>query len=780
MSTKYSKLTKEQKYDLLTKDFLERDGDRFVRVRTSDRLGWESTLPEGSAYSAAILNPKSDRELYNNAVALARQMITSMDTPFRVDVRVDPTRSCTDSHCVYVATKVFDDPDIDLGQKLDTFLGLTVHEGSHLLYTDFKALQENKNYLIHQLQNIFEDERIERLLGEQKPGLANFLKATKYYYFGRYEKETEEAAKNKATRLFNAILAIVRYPACLDPADALEFADELLQVRDILTPYPDSTRACFAAAHKVYDLFKKYLEQEKGREQQRSRQGQPGQQGNSGNSDDTESSDNSDNTDNNDSEGNDGQQKQSKSGKSGSKKENRSDSASSGSSSSDEEDEDSEAADGAREDSDGGSGKEDDDNAEEEEGDSRDASSGKDGEESDQEGDSENGNAEGSEGSDGSEESGSAQGGQGNQEGSPSSKKGGNGASATGDMSGNDSDGTEDADAEAEGEQAEPVPMTDEEVSDLLDEILSAIESLSGDPHDPESKKNPLSADDTAKALMADDALLAKECEGRLEIGHDGNTILIKQENNKPRYDQSLARVKRYIPAVAQALKSNGNEYRYSVTGMRSGLLDTNKLTEARQGVQNVYMRKGEVKCDRVNVVLVIDESGSMEGRRETLARDTAVLVNEAVGKLHNVGLYIYGYTSGYEGAALFPYREGNAPFQRHTIGSITSRGGTPTAPAMLEAAWRVRRSSKEKTLMFVISDGMADGGIRYVRQATDQVQKQGFEVIGISISSSLTKDHLAMMYDHYIVMNDLDNLASELGKTVKKAVLKNAKKHIG
>lgn len=755
MKSKYSHLSAQEKYDLLTKDFLERDGDRFVRIRTSDRLGWESTLPEGSAYSAAILNPKSDRELYNNAVALARQMITSMDTPFRVDVRVDPTRSCTDSKCVFVATKVFDDPALNLGEKLDAFLGLTVHEGSHLLYTDFKTMQLNKDYLVHQLQNIFEDERIERLLGEQKPGLANFLKATKYYYFGRYQDETEQAERNKATRLFNSILAIVRYPASLDPEDAREFADELLQVRDILTPYPDSTAACIDAAKNVYDLFKQYLEEDKGRErkqQEQQQQGQPGQQGGSGNPD------NSDNSDNNDSEEQDGQSSGRKSKSSKSDKDD-AQGKPSGSASDEEEDEDAETA-GDTEDTDGGSGEKDDNREKADNGES----SGDDGDDessAEEDGTDKNGND--------SNENGSSAGKSGEKDGST---KGGSGSSASGDPN-------PDGEGEEDGEDIEPVPMSDDEVAGLLKDILEAIKELSSDPNDPESKKNPLSPDDTAQALLDNDALLAKECEGALEIGHDGKSILIKQDNNKCRYDQSLARVKRYIPAVAQALKSNGNEYKYSVTGMRSGLLDTNKLCEARQGVQNVYMKKGEVKCDKVNVVLVIDESGSMDGRREILARDTAVLVNEAVGKLQNVGLYIYGYTSGYEGVALFPYREGNAATHRHSIGSITSRGGTPTAPAMLEAAWRVRRSSKEKTLMFVISDGMADGGIRAVRQATDQVQKQGFEVIGISISSSLTKDHLSMMYDHWIVMNDLDNLASELGKTVKKAVLKNAKKHI-
>ena len=39
MKTDISNLTPEEKLDLLTKDFLERDGDHFVRIRKEGRLG---------------------------------------------------------------------------------------------------------------------------------------------------------------------------------------------------------------------------------------------------------------------------------------------------------------------------------------------------------------------------------------------------------------------------------------------------------------------------------------------------------------------------------------------------------------------------------------------------------------------------------------------------------------------------------------------------------------------------------------------------------------------
>ena len=787
MKRDYKGLTPEQKYDLLTQDFLERDGDTFVRIRTSDRLGWESTIPEDGAYSAVILNPKSERELYLNAVNLARQMIVAMNTPFRVNVRVSPKRSCTDGHTVYVATKVFDDPELPLGKKLDTFLGLTVHEGSHLLYTDFKELEKNDYIIVHKLQNIFEDERIERELGEQKPGLANFLKATKYYYFDLYEKrqEEEKVEPNDATRLFNAILSLVRYPARLDVEDAKRFADELLQVRDLLTPYPESTRECIEVAKEVYELLKKFIANPPKPEQKRLQE-QGGSQDASNDKDDREEKDNrpdngkkSDDRNEGDGQESDNAQDadndqkaddepgEGQSGESDSSEENRSQ-------------ENGNASDNAGEEEDAGVDGQPEDESENPEGT----------EDLPEDGESDGDTASGS-GPDSSEDERASAGDReeesGDEDDTDSSQGSGQeqDATAAGESpadSGETADQEEPdenasaGEPEQEDEQEEFPPVTDEEIGDILKSIIEALDELSG--HEEREPGDAMPEDDAAQALQ-DDSLIAKECDGELEIGHCDDTIVVKEQPNRPRFEQSLARVRKYIPAIAAALRSHGTSYSYIVTGTRSGLLDTNKLCEARQGVQNVYMRKGEVKADRLNVALVIDESGSMQDIREQLARDTAVLVNEAVGNLRDISLHIYGYTGDWTNAYLIPYREGRTLQDRHVLGSITSRGGTPTAKAMSEALWRIRRGSREKGIMLVISDGMADGGTAEVRNATDSLQKQGFEVIGISISSTLTKDNLAQMYDHYVVMDRLDNLASELGKTVKAAILRLSKRTI-
>ncbi len=85
----------EQKIQTLKEDFLDRDQTTFVKIRRTGRLGWESSIPEGTPYSDYMLSPASDEELIKNSYRLAEDMIKVMDTPFKVRVRISPDSSRT-------------------------------------------------------------------------------------------------------------------------------------------------------------------------------------------------------------------------------------------------------------------------------------------------------------------------------------------------------------------------------------------------------------------------------------------------------------------------------------------------------------------------------------------------------------------------------------------------------------------------------------------------------------------------------------------------------------
>ena len=133
-------MTREDKIRTLGQDFLERDQDNYVKIRRSGRLGWESLIPAGGNYSDLLRTCAGTGDVIKEAYGMARDYIVAMDTPYRVTLRLSPEQNCTDSKVVYLATRVFDDKDLSEGQKIDTFVGLAIHEGCHLKWTDFTQM----------------------------------------------------------------------------------------------------------------------------------------------------------------------------------------------------------------------------------------------------------------------------------------------------------------------------------------------------------------------------------------------------------------------------------------------------------------------------------------------------------------------------------------------------------------------------------------------------------------------------------------------------------------
>ena len=647
-------MTDSELIEKLSKDWIERDGDSFVRIRKTGRLGWETTLEKGTPYSSYLLDSPTMEELIQRAYPMARQTISAMDTPFKVNVKLSDTRSCTEAKNVYVATEYFDSEKLSAGEKLDIFLGLTAHEGSHLLYTQFDQMGKAAGVhpLCGNLLNIIEDERIERLLGEEKPGLANYLKAVKEYYFGKYASRhegSEDDGLNRLERIVNCILGIVRYPRLLKESEMVEFGSLLLQVEDILTPYPDSTVAAEQAAEKIFALI---------------------------------------------------QEEYKKDGKSSSEKRK--------------------------------SGKKPD---------KRNSLD-------------DPGKGSGSDGCDTCDE--------------VKNKKRIN------------------SDSGKEGEPS-PAESAMRSMEKDLRAIASSLEDVAGGPVQPDIEGcGALKTSDKAEAIKEDHGLLADICEGIVEKGHGKDVIFRKAPEDTERYMRSLDKVKQYIPAIRRVVKGHCKEYKYTHMGMRSGILDTSKLAEAVQGVPTVYIRQGAVHSDRACVCILVDESGSMirEGRMDA-ARQTAVLLNEALSGIPNIELFMYGHSADEETQGhtdLRIYREKDYS-PKHTLGSLEARDNNRDGIAILETAMRVRKQTDEEVLMFVLSDGapaaqnyIGREAIAHTKACVQKAEGMGFRIVQICINASYDP---ALMFEHYVKLENLGSLASDLGKEIAKALRSKIKSHL-
>ena len=660
---KRRKATGKELIEKLSKDWLERDGESFVKIRTKGRLGWEESLKEGTPYSSYLLESPSMEELIKRAYALARNTISAMDIPSKVTVRLGGGGSCTEGSNVYVATDYFDDDALATGEKLDIFLGLTAHEGSHLLYTEFPMMKKAAGVhpLCAKLLNIIEDERIERNLGEDKPGLANYLKAVKRHYFGRYSGMTGGSEDvSPLQKILNCILGLIRYPRLLREKEMLEFGELLLKVEKILTPYPDSTASAERAAEKIFELIIKEYGRESGSEKEDSGKGNPS----------PEESENED--------------------PSPDKSEDSADES------------DAEAS----------------------------------GEGTDLETDSGEENVE---------------------------------------------DTGEDRPSERSREENVKAMESD------LEKIADALEEVAGGPVQPDIEGcSSLRGDRMADAVSTDRELLAKICEGEVETGSSKDVIFTRQKEYRDGYMSALEEVKQYVPAVRKVVKGRCVEYSLTHLGMRSGVLDTGKLAEAVQGVPTVYKRQGEVRSDRACVCMLVDESGSMYRHGRMLAaRKTAVLLNEALSSIPNIELFIYGHTADCERSGITElniYREkGFAP--KYALGSLEPRSNNRDGLAILETALRVRKQTKEEVLMFIISDGEPAAenyfgmrAIGHTKECVEKAEAMGFRIVQICINANYDP---ALMFRHFIKMENLGTLARDLGREIAKALSSKIKTHV-
>lgn len=600
--------------DELMEDWLERDGETFVHIRKKGRLGWEKTLEAEDSYSSYLSDSLTQEELIKRAYSIAKDMIVVMDPPFKVYIRISNHggHGSTDGKYVYVSTKVFDEPELSVGEKFDTFLGLVIHEGCHLLYTDLSWLHKFTFEAVKSLWNIIEDERIERLCGDLKPGLANFLEKTKYYVFDHEYLDTTAGMEDELPpyeKLVSCFFKIIRYPRYLREEDVVEFAPYLKKIKEVALPYPDTTEQAVKLAYKVYEIIKElYIDKEREKS---------------------------------------------------------------------EED---------------GDGRSDDEIT-----------------------------------------------------------------------------------AEALRKFAEDAEKTSEKFKAVSETPSESATSGGGR----------LKEDEMAKAVSDKHGLLGEECEGLVETGGSRDTFFSRADSDQRRYLESLDRVKRYIPAIAKIMKGHCREYKLIHRSMRSGVLDTNKLVEAVQGVPAVYIREGAVHTDKIAVGVLIDESGSMYGTRIQAARDAAILINEALCSMPNVELFIYGHSGDMRysmATEMSVYREkGYAP--KYALGSVEAKAENRDGVAIIEVAKRIRKQTKNPVILFVLSDGAPAahgyGGstaMAHVRSCVQQAENLGFSVIQVCINHCYDP---SKMFKNFVILEDMSTLAFELSKAIKKTAMTLAKVHI-
>jgi hypothetical protein len=584
-----------------------------------------------------------------------------MDIPrsIRIQLNVDAETSCTDGKTVIVSTKVYDDNKIDNNVKLDVFLGTTIHEFSHILYTDMAEIRKNRpNKFLFNLFNTIEDERIEYNTTQNYPGYANFIGQAKYYYFDLLYKKAEK--QDDLMDVLQNILYIVRYPARVDTKVIYRHQVLFDKIKKVLCDFGNNSKEAYDKAEKIYKLLLDYFkfpppppeEQQEGDEEQDqsdSSEGQSdsgeGQEGSDGSSDPQNSKQSSQKQDSKDNEGSDKNSKTQSSPKSGS------------------------------------------------------------------------------------------------DEGSAGKKK------------------------------QEPIKAyTQEEIKQAAEKLAEQMRRLI-------TSNTSLNSNEIKDEW--DSKEIADECK---QIKDD--VFIVKQEDYERRYKADFDTVKQHINGLVNTFSKFFVEQEYRLTGMRRGVLDTNKLAEAYQAVETVYSNKFKRTTPGLDVCVLIDESGSMSGTNIASARKCAILLNEVFLRLKQCDFYVYGHTADnrHMGEVTINVYRDHWNRNRYALGKVESYSNNKDSVAIEETYKMVRKQTSKPLLMFVISDGAPNAyglrgqpAVEEVKKVVNRIESNGDTLVcQIAIESHFRPQD---MFNHYVVMTNMNTFPSDLSGYVMNTLISKLKR---
>lgn len=238
---------------------------------------------------------------------------------------------------------------------------------------------------------------------------------------------------------------------------------------------------------------------------------------------------------------------------------------------------------------------------------------------------------------------------------------------------------------------------------------------------------------------------------------------------------------------LGSLLRRKSRDYQFQLKSMRSGRLDTSKLAEAVQGVSTIYERIGQVKTNKLCVTILVDESGSMHGRKADAARQAAIFMNEALKSVPDVELFIYGHTAdlhhrtnelsksptGSMSTQLLIYKEPGVN-NGYQLGHISGRYENRDGVAMIAAAKRVRNFTPNNGVFIVISDGSphahsycGDSARTHVRKMANSIEQMGFQVIQVTIGGYHSSD----MFKTVVDMDDVSTFPRQFVNFLKRKI---------
>lgn len=270
----------------------------------------------------------------------------------------------------------------------------------------------------------------------------------------------------------------------------------------------------------------------------------------------------------------------------------------------------------------------------------------------------------------------------------------------------------------------------------------------------------------------------------------DSNENPIGNAVDKPKEPLTVQGFHRKLASIMR-----DNKYDRTVSGFRSGKLDTNRLYKVMANSDRVFKRKFERLNKEYNVVILIDESGSMragvydeKGKRIDSRLGMAInMTTLLVGGLekNNINFALIGFNHRILVHKNFGEKLNIKKFRDDAIENEESYGGcNHDAGAMLKARQLLSKQTSGKNLIITLSDGQpaccgscelraevmesvgtTDSGDALKREVKRAEKFADVTAIGIN-----TED-VKRYYSNYFVANTEPEFTSGLLRTLKQRV---------
>ena len=246
--------------------------------KLSESIGYGSSWYSSDySYSGRTADDtEKARVLIEKTYKAARDLVIILDLPFKISVQMTPSggeMEFGDYRRIFLPTRVLDDSTYTEADKISICSGQAIHEAAHLKYTELAVIESFRAKLeglatveevkadsrakidfIKSLINIIEDERVESLLLQERPGYIEFIdKAKTYQYKGFIEKQKSESGK--VTAFLNNLYRLIRYPEGIEDEVLKNYAEYYERIKDILTPLPETTKDSCLSAYRIYKVL---------------------------------------------------------------------------------------------------------------------------------------------------------------------------------------------------------------------------------------------------------------------------------------------------------------------------------------------------------------------------------------------------------------------------------------------------------------------------------------------------------------------------------------------